>query len=82
MARIGKKQLRTLMSLGAPHMVLITPDKVSESLVRRGLLKHDSHVPESKACRITPDGLRVLADEMEAGRVDDLIESLKAKPAE
>jgi F0F1-type ATP synthase epsilon subunit len=43
-------------------------------MVKRGLLKCANN--GGFAC-ITPFGLRVLADEMEAGRVDDAIERIR-----
>lgn len=68
-ARVGPHQLRTLMMIGSPTMRLLTPDRSATALVRRGLCRQC----ESGAVCITPAGLRVLADEMEAGRVDDAL---------
>lgn len=79
MARIGKEQLRLLVSLGSPTMMLVVGDKVSASLVRRGLLQDDD---KGGFCRITAAGLRALADEMEAGRVADALEGLRKVAAE
>lgn len=72
--RIGKRQLETLVALGSPTCAMIVPDKCAVSLVARGLLK----VSESGgfAC-ITASGLRVLAEEMEAGRVDNALERIR-----
>lgn len=60
----------------SPSSVLVTPDKVSASMVARGLLREDPSRP-GKSCCITPKGLRALADEMEAGRVADGLEDMR-----
>lgn len=75
MARIGKEQLRLLILLGSPSMLMVTPpDKSARGLIKRGLLRDD------KGTRITPLGLRALADELEAGRVEQYLD-VKRKPA-
>ena len=53
---------------------MVVPSRCALSLVARGLLK----VADSGgfAC-ITPFGLRTLATEMEAGRVDDALERIR-----
>ena len=72
--RLGKKQLETLAALASPGMAMIVPDKIALSLVRRGLMR----VGETGgfAC-ITPAGLRTLADELAAGRVEGALEWAK-----
>jgi hypothetical protein len=72
--RIGKRQLETLVALGSPACAMVVPDKCALSLVARGFLK----ISESGgfAC-ITASGLRVLAEEMEAGRVDNALERIR-----
>jgi hypothetical protein len=72
--RIGKDQLQMLVMLGSPTRSLITPGKSERGLVAKGLLRQDN----GGACCITPAGLRVLADEMEAGRVTDALARMKA----
>lgn len=72
--KIGPRQRRLLAQLARPGSALIVGDDVSRSLVRRGLLEEDTPGSDS-ILTITPAGLRVLADEAEAGRVD-----LKIKP--
>ncbi len=71
---VGRKQLETLVMLGSPTMSMVVPGKTERGLIERGLLK----VGESGgfAC-ITPAGLRVLADAMEAGKVADALERIK-----
>lgn len=64
--RLGKHQLRLLRVL-AGGCFQIVPDKVSRSLVAKGLAvewRDDSFVG------ITPNGLRALADAAESGAVD------------
>jgi hypothetical protein len=73
--RIGKDQLQMLVMLGSPTRSLITPGKSQRGLVAKGLLRQDN----GGACCITPAGLRVLADEMEAGRVTDALARMKAE---
>ena len=72
--RIGKNQLRTLVILGSPSMSMVVPGKTERAMIARGLLKCDEK--GGFAC-ITPLGLRILADEMEAGRIDDAIERIR-----
>lgn len=71
---IGKRQLELLVVLGNPTCALVVPDKCALSLVARGLLKVTER--DNFAC-ITAAGLRALAAEMEAGRVDDAIERIR-----
>ena len=69
---LGINQTRMLLMLASPATALVTPDAVSRRLIKRGLL-----ADEGSAIRITPAGLRALADEMEAGRVETAIEAMK-----
>lgn len=69
--RLGKEQRKRLVALGSPGMAQVVGCKVTRSLVKRGLLR--SYEDDSFAC-ITPSGLRVLANEMEAGRVEGAME--------
>ncbi len=71
--RIGIHQLRLLIMTGSPTCILLTPDRSSDGLVKRGLLRKR----EDGACSVTPAGLRALADEMEAGRVEDALELMR-----
>lgn len=77
--RIGPQQLQRLITLSSLGCMLIVGDRLSESLVRRGLLADDG---KGDWCRITPAGLRALADEMEAGRVEDALEVMRRDAAE
>jgi hypothetical protein len=70
--RVGKDQLRMLIMLGSPTMTLITPGKSERGLIARGLLRQD----KGGACCITSAGLRVLADEMETGRVTSALDAM------
>lgn len=72
--RIGKKQLRTLIMLGSPTMLLLVPGKSERGLIKRGLLRESE---PGKACCISPAGLRVLANEMDAGRVEDALQAIR-----
>lgn len=70
---LGKLQLEKLMGLSSPSMLLVVGDAVSSSLVKRGLLA--PAVPDRPDAwhRITPAGLRALADAFEAGRLDQFM---------
>ena len=70
--RIGSNQLNRLILLGSPTRAFLVPDEVSRSLIKRGLVSD-----ESGLIRITPAGLRALADEMDAGRVETAIEAME-----
>jgi len=74
MTRIGSRQLDLLIMTASPTCTLISTDKVSAALVRLGLLRE---CEPGGACCITPAGLRRLADEMAAGRVDDALVRMK-----
>lgn len=73
MRPLGKHQLRLLACLSGITMTLVVPSKLSDSLVRRGLLEPRSKKgPKGKPpgfIGITPAGLRVVADLMEAGQM-------------
>ena len=67
---LGKHQLDRLKALGCPGTAQILGCKITRSLEKRGLLRSDGGY---FAC-ITPTGLRVLADEMESGRITGALE--------
>lgn len=64
---LGKHQRDLLAALAGVTMALVVGDKLSDSLVRRGLLAAE---PDGSCAHITPAGLRAIADEIEAGRVE------------
>lgn len=71
---LGKLQLERLMGLASPTCLLVVGDALSKSLVSRGLLKpHFQDRPDAWH-RITPSGLRALADAFEAGALDQFME--------
>lgn len=63
--KLGSRQLDILRKLGGLHLILLTPDKATEGLRRRGLVSGE----EGRPCHITSDGLRALADAVDQGRV-------------
>lgn len=67
---IGKVQLETLVGLASPSCLMVVGSAVSKSLVKRGLLK--PYFPDTPDAwhRITPEGMRVLADAYENGDLD------------
>ena len=70
---LGKLQLEFLVGLSSPTCLLVVGNAVSASLVKRGLLR--PHFPDKPEAwhRITPSGLRTLADALEAGHLDQFM---------
>ena len=69
---LGKRQRDLLARFGGLRRALVVGDKISESLVARGLLAQDPPLAGHRyggMVRMTLAGLRALADEVEAGRV-------------
>ena len=66
---LGSRQRELLGKMGCPGRFLIVGDKVVESLARRGLLAAQGKRGDS-FYQITPAGLRALAEEWEAGRLE------------
>ena len=81
MTRLGNRQLETLILLARPTITMIVPGPVEVSLIKRGLLKAKKQKKDNRVefsfARITPKGLRAIADAMEAGRVEDPLVALK-----
>lgn len=68
---LGKKQIERLLSLASPASLLIVGgDRISVSLVKRGLLKPQDGNDRNAWLQITPAGMRVLADLLEAGQLE------------
>ena len=74
MRAIAYDQLTQLIGLGSPTMRLITPDKNTAKLEKRGFV-----VGLGGAFCITSAGLRQLADEMDRGNVARAIDKMKAE---
>ena len=69
--RLGPEQLRTLMMMASPSSILVTPpDRCVRSLEKRGLV---APFKGDKGRRITPTGMRVLADAFETGKLDQFM---------
>lgn len=84
-AALGHRQLKLLLQLSTPAMVLLTANDVARSLEARGLVAvtENTRVLRGKgggAYRITPAGLRASADALEAGLYDQFID-MKKLPA-
>ncbi len=73
---IGKRQLELLLSLASPSLMLVVGDGLSASLVQRGLLQPRYRDKPDAFHGITPAGLRALADNFEAGRLDQFMKAL------
>ena len=71
---LGKRQLDLLATVASPFFLLIVNDTVSRSLEKRGLVA--PHFAKSKDgfFGVTPRGLRALADEMEAGHLEQFMD--------
>lgn len=70
--KLGWRQLAELSMCASPATLLLTPDKVTRSLVARGLMRQREK-DKGAAC-ITAAGLRTLANAMDAGVLDDALE--------
>lgn len=74
---LGKRQLDLLTKLGGVTMAVVVGCKISQSLVRRGLLAAE---PDGSFAHITAAGLRALAAEIDAGRAPlFLVEKLRQR---
>lgn len=74
--RIGKNQIDLLRCIARPGTALVVGDKISRSLVARGMAHEFG---PDRWITITPSGLRALADAAETGRLE-LQFSPSAKP--
>ncbi len=63
--RLGKRQIQMLQSVGSTSAIIV-PCPPSRRLCEMGLMK--SHGPNGSFVAITPDGLRALADAVDAGK--------------
>jgi hypothetical protein len=79
---LGKLQLEFLMGLASPSCLMVVGNAVSKSLVKRGLLR--PHFPDKPDAwhRITPNGLRAIADAFEAGQLDRFMKTFPPQPTE
>lgn len=68
MTRLGRHQLDLLSKLAAFGRVLVVGDRLSDSLVRRGLLLA-LDADSNAMIVITPAGYRAVADAIEAGAI-------------
>ena len=75
-APLGKHQLCLLATMASPFNILIVPDPIAKGLIKRGLLEERPH-PRKKGegCfATTPLGLRVLADALERGDLEQFFD--------
>jgi hypothetical protein len=78
--KLGKNQLQRLMGLASPGVLLVVADdRLSKSLVRRGLTTPATGDPDAWH-RITPKGMRVLADAYEAGDLEQFMKKFPSRP--
>ena len=78
--RVGNKQLEWLIVLASPNCRRVSVDPMMASMIKRGLLR--DYAPRKGrigGIGITSAGLRRLADEMDAGRVDEAIDRMAAE---
>lgn len=72
--KLGRNQLERLMGLASPGCLLVVgTDKVSRSLVKRGLIAPKDGNDRFAFLGITPNGMRVLADAFEAGELEQFM---------
>lgn len=67
--KLGKRQVETLAFLGRPTKALVVADKQARRLAEMGLLESISDTPD-RMLVVTPTGLRMIADLMEAGVIE------------
>jgi hypothetical protein len=79
MRPLGKLQLERLMGLASPSCLMVVGDKISKSLVARGLLRPNFPDDPDAWHRITPAGMRVLADAYEAGQLQKFMKPFPPK---
>jgi hypothetical protein len=80
--KLGKNQLHRLLGLASPGMMLVVGgDRVSNSLVKRGLIGPRTDDPNA-FLGITPNGMRALADAFEAGELQQFMKPFPPKPPE
>jgi hypothetical protein len=73
--RIGKKELELLIIMASPvNAWRAEGDPISRVLIHRGLM----HEPSPGIARITPEGLRALADAMDDGLLGDALDRMIA----
>lgn len=66
MMALGTRQLETLRGVGTMGALIVGTPR-TRRLVELGLMASE---PNGSFARITPDGLRALADAVDAGRID------------
>jgi hypothetical protein len=76
---LGKLQLERLLGLASPGMLLVVGDKISASLVKRGLLRPRLKKRPNSWHGITPAGMRALADAYEAGQLKQFMKPFPPK---
>lgn len=64
--------------MASPFSILIVDDKVARQLIDRGYLAHRPHprprVPDQGCFAVTPEGLRVLADALDRGDLEQFFD--------
>lgn len=68
MTRLGRHQLDLLSGLACVNSALVVGNRLSDSLVRRGLLLA-TDAENNALVVLTPDGYRALADAIESGAI-------------
>jgi hypothetical protein len=67
---LGTQQLKLLLAMGSPSLIMLTPpDRVAQSLIDRGYAGDW----RNGGTRITPAGMRALADAYEAGLLEQFM---------
>lgn len=73
MRPLGKLQIERLLGLASPSMLMVVGDAISASLIKRGLLKPRFPDTPEAFHQITPNGMRILAEVYESGRLDQFM---------
>lgn len=74
MTKLGKNQLCLLATMASPFSLLIVGDKLSATLVSKGLLEPRHHSGKGGFLGITPRGLYALGDAMTRGDIEQFFD--------
>lgn len=78
MRPLGKRQIDLLAMMTSVGRALVVPNEVSKALCKRGLMEVSGRDIDGFVV-VTPNGLRALADAMDAGKISHIPDWEKLK---
>jgi hypothetical protein len=72
--RLGHRELCLLATMASPFSLLVVGDRIAERLAGKGYLATRSPKSGDGLLAVTPAALRRLADEMEAGNIEQFFD--------